>query len=122
MSLLSKMKIRSLVVAFAATACTAGLDLQSVPQADAMPLAGVQALTANPDPVIHEARVIRKVRPGASGKKVIRPGRIYAKSNGKRQVVVRNGKRVVRPIGPVIKDHRAPNPARRVPYRVNVRR
>jgi hypothetical protein len=122
MSLFHKMKMRSMVVAIGATACTAGFALQSAPQADAMPLAGVhQAQTLNLDTVIEKVRVIRKVRPGA-GKTVRRPGRIYAPSNGKRQVVVVNGKRVVRPIGPVINDHRAPNPARRVPYKASVRR
>ncbi len=126
MSLSSKMKARSMAVALVATACAAGFALQSVSQAEAMPLAAAhQAYAASPNPAIHQARVIRKVNPGASGKTVVRPGRIYDKTNGTRKVVVVNGKRVVRPVGPVVRDHRTPSTINvrdhRVPKTVNVR-
>jgi hypothetical protein len=109
MSLLSKLKARSMAVALVATAGVAGLALQMVQPAQAMPLgAAHQAYTAGSDSVIHAARVIRKVNPGASGKTVIRSGRLYDKTSGTRKVVVVNGKRVVRAVGPTIRDHRTP--------------
>ena len=115
MSLFQRMTTRSMLALAGAAACTAGLAMSSAPQAEAMPLPGIHQMhTADLDTVIEKVRVIRKVRPG-TGKKVIRPGRIYVKPNGKRQVVVLNGKRVVRPIGPVIRDHTTRTPSRRVP-------
>ena len=123
MSVFSLLKAKPGTVALVAAACAAVLALpQSIPHAEAMPLTGAhQAYTAGPNPVVHNIRVVRKSRANKPRKRVGStkcrgicigsPSRVQAKGGSPtRKVVVINGKRVVRRIGPVIHDHRRPLP------------
>jgi hypothetical protein len=99
MPVLNSKPTRSRAAALVAGTCAAGLLAVALVQpVQAAPMAavhGAEPHRAGPDPALHAVRVIRRTTTSTSGKKVVRAGRNYDKVTG-REVVVVNGRRVVR--------------------------